>query len=168
MKKRLTNKLIFFYVNYLKDLYNVGGRRIGVFGAPPIGCVPTHRTVGGGLERGCDENLNYGAKLFNSKLEAELTSLGQSLPDENTRLVYIDVYNPLLDIINNPLKYGFKIANNGCCGTGLIEAAVFCNQLETTCEDDSIYVFWDSFHPTENVYRIIVKQLVNKYLNSFL
>ena len=90
----------------------MGGRRIGVFSAPPIGCVPGHKTVGGGLERGCDENLNDAAKLFNSKLEAELTSLGQSLPDENTRVVYIDVYNPLLDMINNPLKYGNFLSFN--------------------------------------------------------
>ncbi|KAL5557833.1 hypothetical protein UlMin_034044 [Ulmus minor] len=163
-----TDLMIRYAAKFVKDLYNVGGRRIAVLSAPPIGCVPSQRTVGGGLERGCSENLNSAAKLFNSKLEAELTSLGQSLPDENTRVVYLDVYNPLLDIINNPLQYGFKIANKGCCGTGLIEVSIFCNQLESTCKDDSIYVFWDSFHPTENTYRIIVKQLINNYLNSFL
>ncbi|KAL5577275.1 hypothetical protein UlMin_018974, partial [Ulmus minor] len=162
-----TDLMLGYASKFVKDLYDLGVRRIAVFSAPPIGCVPSQRTVGGGLERGCAEDRNQMAKLFNSKLEAELGTLGKSLPDKHTRIVYVDVYNPLLDMINNPLQYGFKIANKGCCGTGLIEASVFCNQLEPTCEDDSIYFFWDSFHPTENVYRMFAKQVISNYLNSF-
>ena len=88
----------------LKDLYGLGARRIGMFGIPPIGCLPSQRTLKGGEERQCVDNLNQAAKLFNNKLEAYSSSQGNKLP--NSRLVYVDTYNVLLDVIDNPQRYG--------------------------------------------------------------
>lgn len=85
-------------------MYKLGARRISVFGAPPIGCVPSQRTLGGGIVRECAENYNDAAKLFNSKLSDELDSLTLKLP--NSKIVYTDIYTPLFDIIQHPLKYG--------------------------------------------------------------
>ena len=94
-----------------KELYGLGARRIGVLGAPPIGCVPSQRTLAGGLERECAEEYNYAAKLFNSKLSRKLDSLSH-LP--NSRIVYIDIYNPLMDIIVNYHRYGKSISTTSC------------------------------------------------------
>ncbi|XP_014504189.1 GDSL esterase/lipase EXL3-like [Vigna radiata var. radiata] len=146
--------------NFVKDLYNLGARRIAVLSAPPIGCVPSQRTLAGGLERGCSEKYNNAAKLFNSKLSKELDSL-RSYP--NGRIVYIDVYNPLFDIIQNYKKYGYEVMDRGCCGTGKLEVAVLCNPLDSTCSNASEYVFWDSYHPTEGVYRRLVNHVLEKY-----
>ncbi|XP_027333157.1 GDSL esterase/lipase EXL3-like [Abrus precatorius] len=148
--------------NFIKELYKLGARRIAVLSAPPIGCVPSQRTLAGGLVRECAEKYNDAAKLFNSKLSKELDSIGHSLP--NSRIVYIDVYNPLLDIIVNYQKYGYKVVDRGCCGTGKIEVAVLCNPLDATCPNAADYVFWDSYHPTEGVYRRIITQVLQKYL----
>jgi hypothetical protein len=98
--------LLHLHFFFSKELYELGARRIGFFSTPPIGCVPSQRTLAGGAERKCAENLNEAAKLFNSKLSKKLDSLGSSLP--NGRFVYIDVYNLLLDLIQNPKKYGTK------------------------------------------------------------
>lgn len=174
-------------------MYGLGARRIGVFSAPPIGCVPSQRTLGGGITRGCAEEYNSAAKLFNSKLSRSLNSLTTSLP--NSKLVYVDVYNPLLDIILNPAKNGnpfllyitalimnlnlvagliiliiiagFKVVEKGCCGTGNIEVAVLCNKFDTTCENPSDHVFWDSYHPTERTYSVLIPPLLQKYVNDF-
>ena len=88
----------------MKDLYGLGARRIGVFGIPPIGCVPSQRTLVGGLQRNCVENYNEAAKLFNTKMALKLNSFNLNLP--NARMVYIDTYNLPLDLIRNPNKYG--------------------------------------------------------------
>jgi len=93
----------------VKQLYGFGARRIGVLGAPPIGCVPSQRTLAGGLERECAKDYNYAAKLFNSKLSSKLDSLSH-LPD--SRFVYIDVYKPLMDIIVNYQSYGKSISTS--------------------------------------------------------
>lgn len=54
--------------------------------------------------RFCGDNANRAAQLFNSKLLAEVNSLNSSLPQ--AKIVYVDVYNPLLDLIKNPVKSG--------------------------------------------------------------
>lgn len=64
---------------------------------------------------------------------------------------------------------GFSEANRGCCGTGKIEVAILCNPLSpSVCRDSSDYVFWDSYHPTERAYRVIISQLIPKYIHRFL
>ncbi|WCJ35067.1 GDSL-like Lipase/Acylhydrolase superfamily protein [Euphorbia peplus] len=152
--------------SFVQDLYKLGARRIGLFSTPPIGCVPSQRTLGGGLQRDCAENYNEAATLFNSKLSSNLNSLHNSLP--NSRLVYIDIYNPLLNLIQNPHQFGFLVSNKGCCGTGALEVAILCNKATpVTCANVSNHVFWDSYHPTESAYRILVNQLLAKYIVEF-
>ncbi|XP_050214247.1 GDSL esterase/lipase EXL1-like [Mercurialis annua] len=147
---------------FIQDLYNLGGRRIGVFSAPPIGCVPSQRTLAGGSERVCADNYNEAATLFNSKLSAKLNSLTTSLPQ--SKIIYIDIYKPLLNIIQYPKQYGFEVVNKGCCGTGAIEVAVLCNgAVPVTCDNVSNHVFWDSYHPTEKAYKLIVSQNLQIY-----
>jgi len=75
-----------------------------VFSAPPLGCLPSQRTLAGGLERKIVVNINNAVQIYNSKLSKELDSLNHNLQD--SRIVYIDVYNPLFDIIVNYNKYG--------------------------------------------------------------
>ncbi|XP_051149720.1 GDSL esterase/lipase EXL3-like [Andrographis paniculata] len=151
---------------FIQQLYLVGARKIAVFGVPPIGCLPAQRTLAGGSTRACVEEYNKAAQIVNAKLAPALDSLTQSLPQ--SRVVYIDVYNPLLDLIQHPQKYGFEVSDIGCCGTGKIEAVVLCNQYSGTCADDSKYIFWDSYHPTEKAYKFLVDQIVQKYANKFL
>lgn len=57
--------LIDFDFLNIKELYKLGARRIGVFGIPPIGCLPSQRTLQGGVQRQCAENYNELAQLFN-------------------------------------------------------------------------------------------------------
>ncbi|XP_068312976.1 GDSL esterase/lipase EXL3-like [Pyrus communis] len=152
--------------SFVKELYKLGVRRIGVFSAPPIGCVPSQRTLGGGILRGCAEEHNDAAKLFNIKLSSSLNSLSSAL--SGSKIIYVDVYNPLLDIILNPAKYGFKVVEQGCCGTGIIEVAVLCNKYDSTCENRSDYIFWDSYHPTERTYNVLIPSIIKKYINDFL
>ncbi|CAL1355531.1 unnamed protein product [Linum trigynum] len=147
--------------NFVQELYKSGARKIGVFSAPPIGCVPSQRTLGGGLVRDCADDRNQAAILFNSKLKSKLNSLGQTLP--NSRVVFIDVYTPLLQIIQTPKKYGFEISEKGCCGTGVLEVSILCNKLTPPCSNINAHVFWDSYHPTEKTYKVLVTTLLAKY-----
>lgn len=88
----------------MKEIYELGARRIGVFNVPPIGCLPFQRTAAGGIERNIVVEYNEAVELYNNKLSKELASFNQNYP--NSRVVYIDVYNPLLEIILNSKKYG--------------------------------------------------------------
>ncbi|KAJ9675066.1 hypothetical protein PVL29_024140 [Vitis rotundifolia] len=159
--------LVTWASSFFKELYGLGARRIAVFGAPPLGCLPSQKSLAGGIQRECVENYNEAAKLFNTKLSSGLDSLNTNFP--LAKFVYVDIYNPLLDIIQNPQKSGFEVANKGCCGTGLIEVALLCNRLNPfTCNDVTKYVFWDSYHPTERAYKIIIGGIIQEYVGSFL
>ncbi|GAB4839195.1 hypothetical protein Ancab_028722 [Ancistrocladus abbreviatus] len=121
--------------SFIEELYGLGARRIGVFSLPPIGCVPSQRSLAGGVRRSCAEDHNQAAVLFNSKLSSVLESLKTQLP--NSKLVYVDIYNPLLDLILHPDQYGFEVVDRGCCGTGLIEVSILCIKLEPVCPNDT-------------------------------
>ncbi|CAN4105225.1 unnamed protein product [Withania somnifera] len=153
--------------DFIQELYKLGARKIGVFGIPPIGCLPFQRTLSGGIARLCVEEYNQAAQLANTKISAAINgSLYKKLPQ--SKLVFIDLYDPMLDLIVNPKKYGFEVVDKGCCGTGSIEVVILCNRyMSSTCEDDTKYLFWDSYHPTERGYRILVDQMIKKYINSF-
>ncbi|KAL5703555.1 GDSL esterase/lipase exl3 [Ranunculus cassubicifolius] len=153
--------------SFVQQLYNMGARRIGVFSAPPIGCVPSQRTLQGSIIRECGSKENTAAMMFNSKLSSSIGELTKTF--QGGKATYIDVYTPLLDIINNPHNYGFQVSNKGCCGTGELEVSVLCNSLSIkTCQNASDYVFWDSYHPTQNGYQALVTPLLQKYVKVLL
>ncbi|KAH7834680.1 hypothetical protein Vadar_018526 [Vaccinium darrowii] len=152
--------------DFVKELYELGAKRISLFGVAPIGCLPLQRTLAGGIARECNEFYNQAAQLFNAKALAAMSSLKSSLNDAKARLIYIDIYTPLLDLIQNHEKYGFVVADRGCCGTGTIEVTMLCNKDSGTCPDRSVYLFWDSYHPTERGYTILVNRVLGQYLNQ--
>jgi phospholipase/lecithinase/hemolysin len=87
-----------------QQLYKQGAKKIAILGLPPIGCVPLQRTIAGGLARNCDPVRNHAAQLFNSKLQEEISRLQNELRCQ--RMVYVDIYDVLQDLIANPCKYG--------------------------------------------------------------
>ncbi|AEE35770.1 GDSL lipase/esterase [Arabidopsis thaliana x Arabidopsis arenosa] len=149
--------------SFAQKLHEYGARRIQVFGAPPVGCVPSQRTLAGGPTRNCVVRFNDATKLYNVKLAANLGSLSRTLGDKT--IIYVDIYDSLLDIILDPRQYGFKVVDKGCCGTGLIEVALLCNNFAAdVCPNRDEYVFWDSFHPTEKTYRIMATKYFERYV----
>ncbi|KAK7406843.1 hypothetical protein VNO78_08477 [Psophocarpus tetragonolobus] len=152
--------------NFLQELHGLGARRIGVIGLPVLGCVPSQRTIQGGILRQCSDSENQAAMLFNSKLSSEVDALNKKFPD--ARLVYLDIYNPLLNMIENPATYGFEVSNKGCCGTGDFEAGILCNPLTLNiCSNAAKYIFWDSFHPTEETYNLLCSQVLDNKIKDF-
>ncbi|RWW23331.1 hypothetical protein GW17_00012424 [Ensete ventricosum] len=109
------NLLIAGASDFIKQLHGLGARKIGFVGLPPIGCVPSQRTAGGGILRECEETRNQAAQLYNSKIQQEIQRLSGELDDG--RLVYIDIYDILLDLIRRPGYYGnpsFFCIPTGC------------------------------------------------------
>ncbi|GAY68663.1 hypothetical protein CUMW_265900 [Citrus unshiu] len=165
--KIISNSLFLLWTStIIKDLYEVGVRKIAIFSTLPLGCLPILRTLHGGLMRSCGDDDNKAAELFNSKLLAEMKNLSSFLPQ--AKIVYVDIYNPLLDLINNPVKSGFSVPDRSCCGTGTIETSVLCDQLiPFTCDNVSEFVFWDSAHPSEKAYMIIASPILQDLKKNF-
>ncbi|KAK8585197.1 hypothetical protein V6N13_139132 [Hibiscus sabdariffa] len=114
---------------FVQEMYGLGARKFAFLTTLPLGCLSAARITTGGL----NNNLS-GANI-------EL----------------LDVYNPLLELIQNPNKYGFIDSTHGCCASGTFK----CDYMDPlTCPDTSTHVFWDVAHPSEKAYRTIISQLL--------
>ncbi|KAF5206147.1 GDSL esterase/lipase [Thalictrum thalictroides] len=155
---------------FFQSLLDVGARKIGIVGIPPIGCLPVIVTLNSKnaiLQRGCIDEYSIVAKQFNQKLEAEVKTMQNNLLHSGIKIVYSDIYEPLLDIIHNYKHFGFDEWRRGCCGSGLLELGYLCNRHIPICPDPSKFIFWDSIHPTEKVYYLLFisfLDLIDKYL----
>jgi hypothetical protein len=89
-----------------QKLYGEGAGRLSIAGAPPIGCVPSQRTIAGDHDRECVSLYNQASVLYNAALEKEIKLLNGSAELPGSVLKYIDLYNPLLDMVQRPATYG--------------------------------------------------------------
>jgi hypothetical protein len=62
---------------------------------------------------------------------------------------------------------GFKEVTEGCCGSTVLNAAVFI-QYQPACPNVHDYIFWDSFHPTEKAYNIVVDKVLHQNLHYLI
>lgn len=88
----------------MQGLYSLGARRIGVTSLPPMGCLPGAVTLFGGGSTGCVERLNNDSLTFNRKLDSAADAVKRQRPD--LKLIVFDIYQPLLDLVNNPTSAG--------------------------------------------------------------
>ncbi|KAL0723800.1 hypothetical protein Bca4012_038399 [Brassica carinata] len=138
--------------NFLKELYTLGCRKMSVGGLSPMGCLPIQITLKlrRGISRRCINRENKDAALYNEKLRKLLPAIEASLP--GSKIAYANVYDPMMDMLKNPSKYGFKETKKGCCGTGFLETSDMCNSQSKLCSNHSEYMFFDSIHPSLATY----------------
>ncbi|KAI4308122.1 hypothetical protein L6164_031228 [Bauhinia variegata] len=153
--------------NFLRQLYELGARKISLTGTPPMGCLPLERTLNVLEHHGCVQKYNDVALEFNAKLSLLVAKLNKELP--GFQVVDANGYNLFLQIITKPSRFGFEVTKTGCCGTGTFEMGFLCDPKSPfTCPDANKYVFWDAFHPSEKTSQILSKYLVENLLAKFL
>ncbi|KAF6174103.1 hypothetical protein GIB67_020285 [Kingdonia uniflora] len=147
----------------IKELYDLGCRTFALPGLSPIGCLPIQMTANfeNPSARTCLEEQNAHARSYNSKLEKLLPEIQVSL--SGSKFIYASLYDPIIDVINNPQKYDFLVTNRGCCGSGLVEMGPFCNVDSSVCKNSTQYVFWDAVHPSQATYSVIAKFVADKF-----
>ncbi|XP_006398840.2 GDSL esterase/lipase At5g03820 [Eutrema salsugineum] len=157
---RYSDRLMNSYSTFVQNLYGLGARKIGVTTLPPLGCIPAAITMFGGAGNNtCVERFNRDAVSFNTKLNNTSMYLTNKLP--GLKLVVLDIYNPLLSMVMNPIDNGFFESRRACCGTGTMETSFLCNARSVgTCSNATNYVFWDGFHPSEAANRVIANNLL--------
>ncbi|KAF9674535.1 hypothetical protein SADUNF_Sadunf10G0137200 [Salix dunnii] len=152
----------------LQELYDLGCRTMIISGLPPVGCLPIQMAIArrNSSELRCLDDQNSYAQSFNRKLVKMLPQIQQML--SGSKIVYLDMYKTLIEMIDQPQKYGFVETKRGCCGTGVIELGFLCNRLTKTCEEASEYLFWDAIHPSLAAYQYIAKHVEDKIIHSLL
>ncbi|XP_050226784.1 GDSL esterase/lipase At5g37690 [Mercurialis annua] len=134
----------------LTRLHQLGTRKMIFHGLGPLGCIPSQRVKS---KKGqCLKGVNEWVLEFNSKVQNLISSLNQKLP--NAKFLFADTYGDVLDLINNPTSYGFKISNTSCCNVDTTIGGL-CLPNSKLCNNRKDYVFWDAFHPSDAANQIL-------------
>ncbi|GAB2269324.1 hypothetical protein Dimus_004244 [Dionaea muscipula] len=158
--EQYASQLTGIFSNFIKNLYTLGARRIGVTNLPPLGCIPATITLFGDHSNNCVSKLNAVAQQYNKKLNQTGAQLTKQFPD--LKLVIFNIYDPFYQLIQKPQDSGFAESRKGCCGTGLVETTIFlCNGFSIgTCSNATEYVFWDAVHPSEAANELLANSLL--------
>ncbi|XP_008809415.2 GDSL esterase/lipase At5g37690 [Phoenix dactylifera] len=138
----------------LRRLYGLGARKVVFHGLGPMGCIPSQRVRSGTGE--CLEEVNQYALDFNSRVTKLLVALNAKLP--GAQMTLADSYDIVLDLINNPGRYGFKVSTTSCCNVDTTVGGL-CLPNSRLCSNRSEYVFWDAYHPTDAANAAIAERI---------
>uniref|UniRef100_A0A0A9DG58 GDSL esterase/lipase n=1 Tax=Arundo donax TaxID=35708 RepID=A0A0A9DG58_ARUDO len=139
---------------FLASIHRLGARRVTFAGLAAIGCLPLERTTNALRGGGCVEEYNEVARSYNAKVQAMVRELRDEFP--RLKLAYISVYENFVNLIDNPANFGLENVEEGCCATGKFEMGYLCSGgAALTCENADKYLFWDAFHPTQKVNRLM-------------
>ncbi|MCD1164139.1 hypothetical protein KQY10_00495, partial [Leptospira interrogans] len=93
------------FTSFIKGLYGLGARKIGVTSLLPLGCQPAARTLFGFHDNGCVSRMNTDAQAFNKRINSAASDLQKQL--SGLKIVVFDIYKPLFDLVQSPSKSGF-------------------------------------------------------------
>uniref|UniRef100_A0A0E0KU86 Uncharacterized protein n=1 Tax=Oryza punctata TaxID=4537 RepID=A0A0E0KU86_ORYPU len=147
---------------YLKRLNQLGARKFVVADVGPLGCIPYVRALEFIPAGECSASANQLTQGYNKKLKRMIYKLNQEMGPES-RFVYANTYEIVMEIIQRYRQYGFENALDPCCGGSFppFLCIGIANSTYTLCNDRSNYVFWDAFHPTEAVNFIVAGKLLD-------
>lgn len=124
-------------LNLLKKLKNTGAQYVVVYNLPNIGLTPEAMNQGASASAFLSQLSN----AYNQQLNAGLDELST----KNYNIISINVSKLLDEVIENPIKYGFKNATGTACGG----SSLGCT------ENSNGYVFADGVHPTVEIHRLL-------------
>ncbi|EEF40738.1 hypothetical protein RCOM_1110350 [Ricinus communis] len=82
-------------------------------------------------------------------LDEHIIELNSEYPD--AQIIFCDAYQGIMEIIANPLLFGFEDSKNACCGLGLHGAIISCLSAAMACNQPSAFVWWDLYNPSQRV-----------------
>ncbi|XP_031257000.1 GDSL lipase-like [Pistacia vera] len=158
-KQEYTNLVIGNITEVFKEIHKAGGRKFAFQNIAFMDCQPETKQSYGLNEDECYQDISELALLLNNALANATRQLETQLP--GFKYSIFDYYNLLFDMTYNPSKYGLKVVESACCGTGTYRGSDCGISDYDLCSDPSTYMYWDGEHLTEYVNSQVVEQLWN-------
>ena len=118
-------------MSIITNLYALGARDFFVPNLPDLGLTAEF------VDTPAQAQLTFISQTFNTLLDAELLTLGLSLPDAS--IIGFDTFNFLREAVAKPADFGFTNVTDACLDN---LACVLDPSVQQT------YLFWDGVHPT--------------------
>ncbi|KAJ8427641.1 hypothetical protein Cgig2_023350 [Carnegiea gigantea] len=172
----LVPEVIQTIMHVVKELIDVGARRIIVPGNFPVGCMTVYlakfKTDDTKMydELNCLRRWNEFAMFQNDQLQTAIQDLQERLPD--VAIVYADYYTALTSILSRATSLGFEEdgLQKACCGTGNndqynFDSSKMCGYHGVSvCPDPNKRVSWDGIHLTQHAYQLVADWLLQYIL----
>ncbi|KAF7151358.1 hypothetical protein RHSIM_Rhsim02G0226600 [Rhododendron simsii] len=164
----------------IKEIYEAGGRKFAFVNLAPLDCVPFVRALNPAGE--CLQEFTALVKLHNTAISKVLKKLEMQL--QGFKYSNFDLYNSIIERIENPSKYGssllsrsycdmaciivaphcFEEGKSACCGSGPYRGVISCGGKRGVkefelCSNPSEFVFFDAGHPTERLNKQLAQQM---------
>ncbi|KAK1424870.1 hypothetical protein QVD17_20211 [Tagetes erecta] len=134
--------LIQQYSQQLKTLYNIGARKIVVYGLAKIGCTPIEIRRFDTNGKPCVEWINDAVKLFNDRLKSLVDELNSSYIDAKFTIMNLtSIASPILGAV--PV-----LPNVTCCQVREQDGQCIPNSIP--CLVRAVTIFYDALHPSES------------------
>ncbi|EYU23325.1 hypothetical protein ABFS82_01G060000 [Erythranthe guttata] len=141
----------------IQNLYNANVRNVVVMGLAPLGCAPYYLWLYESENGKCIEMINNMIIEFNFAMRSLVEELNRNLLEAN--VIFCDAFEGSMDIIKNHERYGFNVTSDACCGLGEYGGWIMCISSEMACVNASNHLWWDQFHPTEAVNKILAENV---------
>nr|XP_043617077.1 GDSL lipase-like [Erigeron canadensis] len=147
----------------IKGIHKRGGRKFGILTTMPLACCPGIRAFQVG-NTNCNQQLGILTSLHNQILSKKLKKLEKKL--DGFKYANFDISTAVSNRMKNPSKYGFKVSDSACCGSGPFRGINSCGGKRgikefELCDNINDYVFFDALHPTEVANRQYAKLFWN-------
>ncbi|KAI3497067.1 hypothetical protein L1887_39448 [Cichorium endivia] len=131
------------YREQLKKLYDLGARKIAVFGLSQLGCIPAAIAIFGTNGKPCVDSINDAVNLFNNRLKPLVDELNNDHFD--AKFTFINLTSILAPEGDLPTS------NVPCCLTQPGQ----CIPNSIPCPVRGLSIFYDDLHPTEVVNTVV-------------
>ncbi|XP_030487607.2 GDSL esterase/lipase 1-like [Cannabis sativa] len=153
----------------IKEIYNIGGRKMGFLNLDHFGCAPYGRVLQGEDDGACFDKFIPFIKSHNTQLSIVLKKLQTKL--KGFKYSFVDQYTFTEERLNHPSKYGFKEEKVACCGSGPYRGRPSCGGRRgekeyELCENVNDHVFFDFGHSTERFNEQFATEAWNGKLNN--
>ncbi|KAK7245591.1 hypothetical protein RIF29_40438 [Crotalaria pallida] len=156
--EKYAEALVQQYAQQIRILHETGARKFAVTGLGLIGCIPQQITKRG-TNGVCVEEDNKAVLLFDDKLKALVDQFNNEFPD--SKFVFVD--NALVTSENYPMLKGMRSVTIRCCQFDMRTGQ--CIPNKTPCNNRNLHIFYDSFHPTEAVNKLMA---ASAYISSII
>ncbi|KAJ8427642.1 hypothetical protein Cgig2_023351 [Carnegiea gigantea] len=173
--RALVPEVIQTIMHVVKELIDLGARRIIVPGNFPVGCMTVYlaefKTDDTKMydELGCLRSWNEFAMFHNDQLQTAIQDLQEQHPD--VAVVYADYYMALASILSRATSFGFEEdgLHKACCGSGNndynFDSSKMCGSHGVpVCPDPNKRVSWDGVHLTQHAYQLMADWLLQYIL----
>ncbi|XP_022769582.1 GDSL esterase/lipase 7-like [Durio zibethinus] len=142
----------------LQKLYELGVRKFFVNNVSPMGCQPYSIVVEKPKTTQCVEEMNARIVNFNKQIPPLLSHLQSTLP--GSKFVLGDLYKIYEDVFASPASYGFTNVKKSCCIDPFRNQTRPCAPNVEPCKERNQHVFFDPYHPSENMHFVIARRFL--------